>query len=108
MTFRSIMSRAISLLRSYGWRLACALLLIAAVPAVRKFRQPDLHGHVFRMGYEYSPPAQFIAANGGPSGAVIDILREAARRRGIRLNWVRSELGPEHSMASRETDLWPL
>ncbi len=70
--------------------------------------RPDFRGRAFRIGYEESPPTQFIAKNGGPSGAAIDIVREAARRRGIQLIWLHSYLGAEKSLQTGETDLWPI
>jgi len=70
--------------------------------------EPRLAGRTFRIGYEYSPPNQLLAADGSPAGPVIDILREAARRTGIRLEWVRTNLSSERSLDSRAVDLWPL
>jgi ABC-type amino acid transport substrate-binding protein len=81
---------------------------LIAVPIALKFRSPDLRGKSFRIGYEESPPTQFIAADGSPTGAAIDIVREAARRRGIKLIWVHSYVGAEQSLSTRETDLWPI
>jgi signal transduction histidine kinase/ActR/RegA family two-component response regulator len=60
------------------------------------------------MGYEDSPPSQFIGADGLPSGPAIDMVREAARRKGITLVWVRSYQGAESSMSSGESELWPI
>jgi signal transduction histidine kinase/CheY-like chemotaxis protein len=67
-----------------------------------------MRGRTFRMGYEESPPTQVIGADGLPYGAVIDIVREAARRRGIHLVWFHSFKGAEGSLGSGETDLWPI
>ena len=64
-----------------------------------------MRGRTFRMGYEESPPTQVIGADGLPKGAVIDILREAARRQGIRLVWFHSYIGAERSLGAGETDL---
>jgi signal transduction histidine kinase/DNA-binding response OmpR family regulator len=93
--------------RKYSWA-AAVLATLIAVPIALKFRSPDLRGRSFRVGYESSPPTQFIAADGSPAGATIDIVREAARRRGIKLIWVRSYKGAEVSLGSGEVDLWPI
>jgi signal transduction histidine kinase/CheY-like chemotaxis protein len=71
-------------------------------------RGRDLRGRTFRIGYEESRPTQFIAPDGSAAGATIDILREAARRRGIKLEWFHSYVGAERSLSSGETDLWPI
>jgi signal transduction histidine kinase/CheY-like chemotaxis protein len=94
-------------LRRYGWA-AASVLTALAILLFAHLRGPDLRGRSFRIGYEESPPVQYVAADGGPSGAVIDVLREAARRRGIRLIWVHSYVGAEQSMSKGETDLWPI
>jgi hypothetical protein len=47
----------------YSWAAAFLVTLIA-VPIALKFRGPDLHGRSFRIGYEESPPMQFIEADG--------------------------------------------
>ena len=35
-------------------------------------------------------------------------MREAARRRGIRLEWVRQADGPDAALREQKVDLWPL
>ena len=43
-----------------------------------------------------------------PSGLAIELVRDAARRRGIRLDWVWHPGGAEDALRKREVDLWPL
>ena len=62
----------------------------------------------FRIGYEEVPPSQFAAPDGSAQGAVIDVMQEAARRRGIRLVWVRGEVGSERSLSEGRADLWAI
>lgn len=95
-------------LRKHDWTVASVLALLLAVAAFQTLRKPDLRGRTFRIGYEESPPTQFVAADGSPSGAPIDIVREAARRRGIKLIWIHSLKGAEVSLAEGEVDLWPV
>jgi signal transduction histidine kinase/DNA-binding response OmpR family regulator len=94
--------------RRYAWAAASVVTLLIGALMVKQSRGPDLRAKAFRIGYEESRPTQYVAADGGPAGAAIDILREAARRRGIKLTWVHSYLGAERSMSTGETDLWPL
>jgi signal transduction histidine kinase/CheY-like chemotaxis protein len=95
-------------LRRCGWAAVSALTVLAILLFAHAFRGPDLHGRSFRIGYEDSPPVQSVMANGLPSGVSIDIVREAARRRGIQLIWVRSYVGAEKSLRAKEVDLWPV
>jgi ABC-type amino acid transport substrate-binding protein len=60
------------------------------------------------MGFEYSPPDQYVAADGKPSGPVFEIIDRTARRRNIRLRWIYSPQGPEKAMSAGAVDLWPL
>jgi signal transduction histidine kinase/DNA-binding response OmpR family regulator len=100
--------KAVNYLRRYGWAAVAVLTVVTTALILERFKTPDLRGRSFRIGFEESPPVQYVNADGGPSGAVIDILREAARRSDIRLVWVHSEVGAERSLSARETDLWPI
>jgi signal transduction histidine kinase/CheY-like chemotaxis protein len=100
--------QTVRFLPRYGWALVAVLAALTFLLTVQRFRRPDLHGRTFRIGYEESRPTQYIAPDGSPAGAVIDIVREAAERRGIKLNWVHSYGGAERSLSTGETDLWPI
>lgn len=63
---------------------------------------------VLKMGYEHSPPVQLVDPAGRIRGPVYEVLGEAARRKGIRLEWVHCPEGPDRSLASGKADLWPL
>ena len=69
---------------------------------------PRAAGRTFRIGFEQSPPDQFVDSHGGPAGPAVEVVREAARRTGIKLDWVYSPEGPEAAMQSGKVDLWPL
>ena len=60
------------------------------------------------MGYGQAPPSQIVGPDGGPGGPAFEILREAARRRGIHLEWVFSAKSSEDSLVSGAVDLWPV
>lgn len=68
---------------------------------------PDLN-RTYRIGYEHSPPRQLIKPDGGPTGSVIEIINEAARRGNVRLEWVRVWKGPDQALNSGTVDLWPV
>jgi signal transduction histidine kinase/CheY-like chemotaxis protein len=60
------------------------------------------------MGFQSSPPRQLVSPDGQPFGPTIDTIREAAKRSGIRLQWVLAPEGPDAAMAAHKVDLWPL
>ncbi len=83
----------------------CQLLLLWVVSpaAAQASSQPPL-----RIGFQYSPPNQFPDAAGQPAGPAVDLLRAAAARVGIRLEWVFAPEGPEKALVSGRVDLWPV
>jgi signal transduction histidine kinase/DNA-binding response OmpR family regulator len=94
--------------RKYGWAAVCVLTVLVSALIFQHFRSPNLRGRTFRIGYEDSAPTQFVAGDGSPAGASIDLVREAARRRGIQLIWIHSYKGAEASLTAGEVDLWPI
>src|SRR6185295_5924956 len=63
---------------------------------------------VYRVGWAPDPPFQAAGADGQPTGMAIELVREAAKRRGIRLEWVRQPGGADAALRDRRVDLWPL
>jgi hypothetical protein len=55
----------------------------------------------FRIGYEHSPPDQVVAADGSPGGPAVEIVREAARRRGIQAEALFRAIRDQLSTAAR-------
>src|ERR1051326_6348749 len=70
------------------------------------WRQPI--GRTLRIGFQNSPPYHFPDEQGNATGPAVQLLREAARRQHIDLQWVFSPQGPEKALASGAVDLWPL
>ncbi len=60
------------------------------------------------MGWTVSPPFQIRDDGGKPAGLAIDLVREAARRRGIGLQWVFWQESSESAFRKKAVDLWPL
>ena len=61
-----------------------------------------------RIGFQTSPPYHFPDKDGNPSGPAVDLIRVAAKRRHIPLNWVYSTGGPEKALSTGSVDLWPV
>src|ERR1051326_5275857 len=70
--------------------------------------RPTRTSRPFRIGFQHSPPYQDVAPDGSPFGPAIEIVRTAARRRNIPLEWVHVPDGPESALRSGRVDLWPL
>ena len=91
----------------YARAAGLAVLVCAGLASWWWFR--DLtHTRVYRMGFQHMPPAQYVDAQGRPRGPIIEAIEDAARRTGIRLEWVRVQEGPEAAFHGQKVDLWPL
>jgi len=62
---------------------------------------------VYRIGSDNAFPYHAVDAKGEASGFSVEILNEAARRRGIRLQWVASKVRAVEALRRGEVDLWP-
>jgi signal transduction histidine kinase/DNA-binding response OmpR family regulator len=69
---------------------------------------PPRQDRPLRVGFQNSPPYHFPDVDGNPTGPTVDVVKEAARRRNIRLEWRYSPEGPEQALASGAADLWPI
>lgn len=63
---------------------------------------------VYRIGYGSFPPYFVMSKSGTPSGFSVEVVREAARRLDIRLEWVRYTKTVEAALLSGEIDLFPM
>ena len=89
------------------------LLIGVGVPAFIAFgfnlwlNRQQIPQSTYRIGYENNPPNMVVGADGKLGGLAIEIVREAARRADIRLEWIRYE-GSGSPMLKGVVDLWPL
>src|ERR1035438_5204097 len=88
----------------------CQLLLVWGVsPAAAQEGKPvSLKPASLKIGFQNSPPFQFPDSAGLPAGPAVELIRAAAVREGIRLEWVWAPDGPEKALVSGQADLWPL
>ena len=62
----------------------------------------------YRIGFGVFPPFMTLNSDGSPGGFAVEVVTEAARRRGIHLIWVPVRGGPAPAFAGSEIDLYPL
>ena len=70
-------------------------------------RDPSQRDRVFRIGADHAPPYYFLRADGAVEGLAVDVLNEAARRAGIRLQWVPIRSNLDKAFAENRVDIWP-
>jgi PAS domain S-box-containing protein len=80
-----------------------ALALLAAI----FFRWSAADGRTYSIGWQISAPYQ-LAGGSEPTGMAVEVVREAARRRRIKLHWVRWMNSSESALQTKRVDLWPL
>jgi PAS domain S-box-containing protein len=78
----------------------------ALVWSALQHRKPE--DRVYRIGWYPDPPFQAADPDGHATGLAIELVREAAKRRGIRLDWIRQTGGADAALRERRVDLWPL
>src|SRR5262249_37757516 len=60
-----------------------------------------------RIGFEQNPPLQLHTAD-GLAGLGVETVSEAAKRAGLRLQWVETGVSSEESFRRGLVDLWPV
>ncbi len=68
----------------------------------------ELQERVWRIGWEDDPPNMFTGPGGQADGFGPELVNEAARRAGIRLEWVYCPESAERAVRSGKVDLWPV
>src|SRR5262249_51662762 len=85
--------------------LACCF--IAGMFWILEARVAAPPNRTLRIGFEQNPPVQ-IRTPEGYKGLAVDIVREAAERAGIRLEWVETGTSSDEAFRRGLVDLWPL
>jgi signal transduction histidine kinase/CheY-like chemotaxis protein len=84
-----------------------AVAVVCSALAIYRFlaRSPQ---RVLRIGYQNTPPLNYPGTDGVPTGTAVEVIRQAAQRAGIRLEWVYYPEGSEKAIISKSVDLWPI
>jgi PAS domain S-box-containing protein len=96
-------------LKFFAWIALISLaVVVVGVVAWKRTGWQTPEDRVYRIGWDADPPFQADDLNGQATGLAVELVREAARRRGVRLEWVRQPSGPDRALRDRTVDLWPL
>ncbi len=66
------------------------------------------NNRIVRIGYNHSPPYLDELAPGKPTGIAAEVMEEASRRAGIRMEWVLVPGGPDEAFTGGLADLYPI
>ena len=80
-----------------------SLSLMAWQLGLAPYRPPT---HPLRIGMWHGPPMEIWRPDSTVGGLGPDVISEAARRLGIRLEWVNPKQGPEELLPTGKLDLW--
>src|SRR5258708_14848753 len=100
-----------SFVRANSPKKIIALSIVLAVLAVLGWLtvwQPRVEDRTYRIGFENSPPIHFMGKDDRPTGLAVELVSEAAGRRGIRLQWLVVPESSEASLKANKVDLWPM
>jgi signal transduction histidine kinase/DNA-binding response OmpR family regulator len=63
---------------------------------------------IVRIGVDEAPPFSYLSPT-GPTGFSVDIIADAARRRGLRVAWIPVRgLNPDDALRQNLVDVWPM
>src|ERR1700687_4007820 len=70
-------------------------------------RRRAIFDRTYRVAADHSPPYTLLGPDGSVTGLSVDILNEAARRRGIHLKWVPVHTPIDESITRGVVDMGP-
>jgi len=85
-----------------------AVALIAGATGFWMYQRSQDSKRIYRIGYVEAPPFMTRLPNGDVGGFALDAVNEAARRAGIRLQWIHCGQDGVNAVQSGQVDLWPL
>ncbi len=94
--------------RHWRWLIAGGCVMAIGIAIALLFSFGGGVNRPLRIGFQNSPPFHYPDARGNPTGPSVDVVKEAARRLNIPLEWRYSPEGPEKALSSGAIDLWPI
>ena len=85
-----------------------ALVLISMVAWSWAEERRAFEHRSWRIGWGDLPPLVAKGGDGGPTGLVGELIRDAAARRKIDLRWVMVKGDPEVALLNGDIDIWPI
>lgn len=80
---------------------------LLSVLAVSCPRLPISKANSYRVGYNDAHPYYSKGSDGKPEGFAYEALDEAASRKGLKLEWVHTQMAPDEALGSGFVDIWP-
>ncbi len=89
-------------------KVCLTLAVVVAAFSALWLRRAPLPVGTIRVGIDQRAPFQMIRADGGVEGVSVDLIREAAKRRGLRVEFIPvSGKLPDEAIREGLVDLWP-
>src|SRR5271165_2830775 len=85
-----------------------AAMLLPAIAYWRIGQRRISYDRVYRIGFNQNPPFQMLTKDGSAEGFAVETVAAAARRSGIKLQWVFDASLSDNSLRDGLVDLWPL
>jgi signal transduction histidine kinase len=89
------------------WTVTLSLALVVVLSWF-DLRHAKLNQRIYRIGYDNQAPQHFQGKDGRPTGLAVELIEQAARRQGIRLEWVLAPESSEAALKAHRVDLWPM
>jgi len=91
------------------WQWVCLVALAAAglAGAAWWWNHRYVESRVYRVGVDHAPPYNVVEPGRAPTGLAVEILREAAQRKGIQLEFIPVTTTVDEAFQSGLVDLWP-
>jgi len=95
--------------KRHWYAAAVALTLVVCVVsvayAISTKRRPS---RALLIGFQDTPPLNYPGSDGRPTGTAVEVIRMAARRTRVALEWVYYPEGSEKALQTEAVDLWPI
>lgn len=100
--------RRISASTRFRYGAIALITLLTAIVPISRLNRANVGGQPLRVGIDNAPPYQMLRPDGGVEGLSVDMIGEAARRRGIDIVFVPIRgLLPDEAFRAGIVDIWP-